>query len=354
MNKIINLSDNERDLLTLIKSNQTPSHRQAYSDRTSWLMACLSQLAYEPVGIVNPASTKKFLQGKLENLLNNRTKKALDETVTAIYEHDAEATNKLSDELKDYNISIEQAYDHEDTQALLVSTKQFLVLAFRGTEKCFEDFKVDIDIDMTTCPPNGCIHSGFKKAFEHVSKNIQEDLDKKEYADKPLLITGHSLGGALATIASKRLTHEGGIAACYTFGSPRVGDEEWSYGIKTPIYRVVNAFDCVTMLPPSGVIIGLIKLFIKPVIGMIPFVGGWLQKWISEIEGYFDIGDMRYLTSCDPGKYDEVELTYSVSFLRRMRIFFKGKFGVSEFVDDHSISIYREKLGIIALRRNKK
>ena len=84
MNKTINLSENEKDLLTLIKSNQTPSHRQAYSDRTSWLMACLSQLAYEPVGIVNPASTKKFLQGKLENLLNKRTKKALDETVTAI------------------------------------------------------------------------------------------------------------------------------------------------------------------------------------------------------------------------------------------------------------------------------
>ena len=326
--KIINLGKNERDLLALIESNQTPSHRQAYSDRTSWLMACLSQLAYEPFGIVNPASTKKFLQDKLENLLDKKTKKALDETVTAIQQHDADATKILSDELKDYNISIEQAYDHEGTQAILVSTKQFLVLAFRGTEKCFEDFKVDIDIDMTTCPPNGCIHSGFKKAFEHVSKNIQEDLNKKKYADKPLLITGHSLGGALATIASKQLTHEGGIAACYTFGSPRVGNEEWSYGIKTPIYRVVNAFDCVTMLPP-GVLIFIIKWVID-VIGKFLLVEDWLQKQISKIEGYFHIGDMRYLTNCEPGKYDEVELTYSVSFLRRMRIFFKGKIGAAE------------------------
>ena len=351
MNKIINLGENERDLLTLIKPKQMPSQRQAYSDRMSWLMACLSQLAYEPFGIVNPASTKKFLQGKLKNLLNDRTKKALDETVTAIHEHDAGATKKLSDELKNYDISIEEAYDHEGTQALLLSTKQFLVLAFRGTEAtCFKDIKADANAIKRKCPTNGGIHSGFSKAFEQVAKSIQEDLNKKEYADKPLFITGHSLGGALATVASKRLTHKGGIVACYTFGSPRVGDEEWSYDLKTPIYRIVNAVDCVTMLPPSGGIIGVFKF----IMGRLPFVGKFLRELMSNFEGYFHVGDMRYLTSCDPGKYDEVKLTYFMPSLRRMWISFRGGFVASKFVKDHSISIYRKKLGIIALRRNKK
>ena len=351
MNKIINLGDNEKTLLTLISSTQIPSYRQAYSDRTAWLMASLSELVYQPFGMANPASTKKFLQDKLNNLLNDGTKKALNEILMAINEHDVEATNRLSNEFKNYNISIEQAYDHEGTQALLVSTKQFLVLAFRGTEaNCFKDIKADVDARKRQCPTNGYIHSGFSKAFEQVSKNIQQDLDKKEYADKPLFITGHSLGGALATVASKKLTHEGGIAACYTFGSPRVGDEEWSYGIKTPIYRVVNALDCVTMLPPGGEMIGAIKW----VIGLIPLVGGWLQKLISKFEGYFHIGDMRYLTDCKPGKYDEVKLTYAVSSWKRMWTFFKGAFGASKFVKDHSIGIYREKLAIIALRKNKK
>ena len=69
----------------------------------------------------------------------------------------------------------------------------------------------------------------------------------------PLFITGHSLGGALAMIAAKKITHKGGNAACYTFGSPRVGDEVWISNIKTPLYRVVNAADCVTMLPPGAV-----------------------------------------------------------------------------------------------------
>ena len=33
------------------------------------------------------------------------------------------------------------------------------------------------------------------------------------------LCTGHSLGGALATVAIKRLSHRAGISACYNFGS---------------------------------------------------------------------------------------------------------------------------------------
>ena len=35
----------QNDLDTLINKN-IPHYRQAYSDRTSWMMACLSELAY--------------------------------------------------------------------------------------------------------------------------------------------------------------------------------------------------------------------------------------------------------------------------------------------------------------------
>ena len=76
------------------------------------------------------------------------------------------------------------------------------------------------------CETGGKIHSGFNEAFSQVSVEIQTILNKEEYKNKPLFITGHSLGGALAVIAAKKLTHKGGMAACYTFGSPRVGDVE--------------------------------------------------------------------------------------------------------------------------------
>ena len=98
----------------------------------------------------------------------------------------------------------------------------------------------------------GKVHAGFSKAFEQIAADIQKSLAKKKYQEKSLFITGHSLGGALATVAIKRLTHEAGISACYTFGSPRIANKNWIVGIKTPIYRLVNAADPVPMLPPSS------------------------------------------------------------------------------------------------------
>ena len=42
------------------------------------------------------------------------------------------------------------------------------------------------------------------------------------------------------------------LAACYTLGSPKVGDRELSRVFKTPIYRVVNASDAVPRIPVGG------------------------------------------------------------------------------------------------------
>ena len=52
-------------------------------------------------------------------------------------------------------------------------------------------------------------------------------------------ITGHSLGGALAQIASAALSRDN-LAACYTFGSPRVGTAGFDEQVKCPHYRVIN------------------------------------------------------------------------------------------------------------------
>ncbi len=37
---------NESDRVNNLLDRSMPSYRQAYSDRTAWLMACLSELAY--------------------------------------------------------------------------------------------------------------------------------------------------------------------------------------------------------------------------------------------------------------------------------------------------------------------
>jgi hypothetical protein len=65
-------------------------------------------------------------------------------------------------------------------------------------------------------------------------------------------VTGHSLGGAMATLASVRLASEGyTVRAVYTFGSPRVGDRAFRRKYRLPNYRFVNDDDLVPHLPFS-------------------------------------------------------------------------------------------------------
>ena len=61
-------------------------------------------------------------------------------------------------------------------------------------------------------------------------------------------ITGHSLGGALAQIAAAALDRDN-LAACYTFGSPRVGTAGFDEQVKCPHYRVINNWDLIPGLP---------------------------------------------------------------------------------------------------------
>ena len=162
----------------------------------------------------------------------------------------------------------------------------------------------------------------------------------------------------MATIAAKKLSHKGGIAACYTFGSPRVGDDEWISDIKTPLYRLVNAADCVTMLPLGDDIITfvawILRLISKIRVPFLSSVAEQLNRWLlSNLGGYLHAGNMRFLTNCRRGSYDRVKLLYSTSLFRRIKGYMIKKLPWKKFLSDHSIKIYKEKLMIIAEKRNR-
>ena len=253
-------------------------------------------------------------------------------------------------ELADLNAELITTFDANGTQAILISSNKAITLAFRGTEATsVKDIKSDLRATTTKCDSGGNIHSGFKDAFEQVEREIQKTLNKQKFAHKPLFITGHSLGGALATIAAKKLKHAGGIAACYTFGAPRVGDEEWISNIKTPLYRVVNAADAVTMMPPGSDAISAAGWLL----GFIPQVGKTIRQFLlSKFGGYLHGGNMRYLTNCTGGNYQTVLLLYSVSFFYRIKMLYVKALPWSKSLADHSISLYRKKLAVVATKRN--
>jgi pimeloyl-ACP methyl ester carboxylesterase len=91
------------------------------------------------------------------------------------------------------------------------------------------------------------VHQGFARAYATVHDAIREELARH---GGTLLITGHSLGAALATLAAA--DHAGRQPALITFGSPRVGDATFARLLAgLPIRRFVDCCDVVTRIPPE-------------------------------------------------------------------------------------------------------
>lgn len=345
---LVNSTKELQNIKQLLSEN-IPTYRQAYSDRTSWIMSCLSELAYikfnEP--LIKKNDTK--LIDNITTIISEEKLSSLKKLINLFsYDHEKEKEKLIAD-LDILDMKIVKTFDTNGTQAILVSNSKFYILAFRGTEiTSISDIKADLKAQTMECESGGKIHTGFNDAFAEVHTEIQSFINTIENK-LPMFITGHSLGGALATVATKKLTYKHGIAACYTYGSPRVADEEWIRNIKTPIYRLVNSADPVTMLPPGSDTINFLAWLIK----FVPYVGRSIRSiLLSNLNGYYHSGDMRYLTNINKGDYKNAKVLYHVSFLRRIRAYFLNKVPFTDIPNDHSITIYRNKLKYIAMRRN--
>ena len=74
---------------------------------------------------------------------------------------------------------------------------------------------------------------------------------KALHRDAPIFITGHSLGGALATLAAVDVHQTYGLNSLITFGEPRVGNQQFSDFFKPVVtnYRVTHYADIVPHIP---------------------------------------------------------------------------------------------------------
>lgn len=92
------------------------------------------------------------------------------------------------------------------------------------------------------------VHLGFYELFEEIVASIKGEV---EASGKPIVITGHSLGGAIAQMLALQF-HEH-VEQVYTFGAPRLGNEAFQKLLDNKIkenYRFVNQGDFVPDLPP--------------------------------------------------------------------------------------------------------
>ncbi|KAJ4793773.1 alpha/beta-Hydrolases superfamily protein [Rhynchospora pubera] len=187
--------------------------------------------------------------------------------------------------LEYYNCWNEFEGDHS-TQAFIFCDKpvdaELVVVAFCGT-KPFNAIQwcTDFDFSWYAIPGVGKIHGGFLKAlglqkntglpeqihqendkplaYYVIREKLREVLEKNKNAK--FLVTGHSLGGALAILFPSILAlHREGdllkkLDGIYTFGQPRVGNAEFGSFVKRFLdteklyFRYVYSNDIVPRVP---------------------------------------------------------------------------------------------------------
>jgi hypothetical protein len=156
--------------------------------------------------------------------------------------------NMVHSELEAIRLNEAFFYQRKGMQAsLLVSSSEpiWAVLIFRGSSEPTNWF-YNVKTNLVPWVEGGLVHQGFLEALLAIWEPINNYLQQLQGV--PVFFCGHSLGGALATLAAADYKP----SALYSYGSPRVGDSAFSSCVSgLPIYRVVNNSDIVSWLPPS-------------------------------------------------------------------------------------------------------
>ncbi len=165
----------------------------------------------------------------------------------------------------------------DNTQAYLATNDDHIVLAFRGTEspdtlEGLKDWLLTDAVNLLIVPSGRLgtdlaaagvgarFHQGFVDALAEIwptlSSTVAAEVKK---SDRPVWITGHSLGGALALFAGWMMHRQFlNVHQISTFGAPMIGNKDactaFDREFKGKIFRYVNTTDPVPKLPTVSLI----------------------------------------------------------------------------------------------------
>ena len=114
-----------------------------------------------------------------------------------------------------------------------------IFVTFRGTHG-YDDIKTDIEFPKQKCSflNNKGVHGGFLKAYNFFKEKLKKELTElvKNHKDAKIIFTGHSLGGALATLAALDTATNNDFKdkniSLITFCSPRVlSNDAYKYSL---------------------------------------------------------------------------------------------------------------------------
>ncbi|MGG6311474.1 lipase family protein [Paenibacillus macerans] len=130
-----------------------------------------------------------------------------------------------------------------------------IVVAFRGTSST-TNWIADVIATQQKFKwsKEACLtHRGFTGIYASARRQVMSAL-RRLPENKTLYVTGHSLGGALATLCALDIAaNTERVPVLFTFGSPRTGDPDFAKACANHVpnsYRIANVFDVVTHAPP--------------------------------------------------------------------------------------------------------
>jgi hypothetical protein len=224
-----------------------------------------------------------------------------------------DVTKILADlQTEDPKFSSVTGFSKNSSQAILVEHEDFFTMAFRGTDELLDWLD---NFDLIVKPVlllvegeklDGYFHQGFWKATDDIWEPLlakyqqfqQEDRDKqqnlKQKKVRPLFLTGHSLGGAMATIAAAKLIHQDlPFISTYTFGQPRTMTHNTARIINGKVenrfFRFQNNNDIVTRAPARASGYSHVGSFVyisedKSLHNDI----GWWYRFLDSVEGVIE------------------------------------------------------------------
>lgn len=136
------------------------------------------------------------------------------------------------------------------TDGFVTSDERNVVVAFRGTSEP-ADWITNGNVKVVKTEI-GAVHAGFLAAADAVERTVTEAIARRRKSNQTLWFTGHSLGGAIATLAAVKYSAEFRPLQVVTFGQPRVGTASFARAFRRSRvrhWRFVNNNDIVPTLP---------------------------------------------------------------------------------------------------------
>lgn len=121
-----------------------------------------------------------------------------------------------------------RTFKRQGTEGTVAIFPDHIRVAFRGSDEK-GDWQDNFDMSWVQSD-EGEVHSGFSTQLDRVLPEMRAFIEQQQgVRQRPVYLTGHSLGGALAILAANAFSLGGiDVGGVYTFGAPKVGSVQFA------------------------------------------------------------------------------------------------------------------------------